>query len=144
MDETDQRLMAALRRDGRASVSDLAAQMALSRATVRARIERMTARGEITGFTVLTRSDTDLAQVRGMMMLGIDGRQTERIMARLLGFPAVQTVHTTNGQWDLLVEIGARSLVEFDELLLAIRRVDGVVRTETSLLLSTRRASARL
>ena len=57
MDETDQRLIAELRRDGRAALSELAERLGLSRATVRARMERLAARGEIAGFTVLTRSD---------------------------------------------------------------------------------------
>ena len=144
LDDTDQRLIAALRRDGRAAVSDLAAHLGLSRATVRTRIERLIARGEISGFTVLTRGDATEAPVRGLMMLAIDGRMTDRIVARMLGLPQVQAVHTTNGQWDLIVELGARSLVDLDETILAIRRIEGVLRTETSLQLSTRRPSARL
>jgi len=144
LDETDQRLIAALRRDGRAAVSDLAGQLGLSRATVRARIERLVAKGEISGFTVLTRSDVAAAPVRGLMMLSIDGRGTERIVQRLLGLPQVQAVHTTNGQWDLIVEIGARSLPDLDETLLAIRRFEGVLRSETNLQLSSRKPSARL
>lgn len=144
LDDTDQRLIAALRRDGRAAVSDLAVHLGLSRATVRARIERLMARGEISGFTVLTRADAPEAPVRGMMMLAIDGRATERIVARMLGLPPVQAVHTTNGQWDLIVDLGARSLADLDETILAIRRIEGVLRTETNLQLSTRRPAARL
>ena len=144
LDDTDQRLIAALRRDGRASVSDLAAQLGLSRATVRTRIERLVARGEISGFTVLTRADVTASPVRGMMMLTVEGRATERVVQRLLGLPAVQAVHTTNGQWDLIVEIGTRSLPDLDETILHIRRIEGVQRTETNLQLSTKRPSARL
>ncbi|MEO0914509.1 MAG: AsnC family transcriptional regulator, partial [Pseudomonadota bacterium] len=47
MDEQDVRLVAALRRNGRASYSELAADLGLSRATVRARMDRMAARGDI-------------------------------------------------------------------------------------------------
>ena len=42
MDDTDQRLIAELRRDGRAALSDLADRLGLSRATVRSRMERLT------------------------------------------------------------------------------------------------------
>ncbi|WP_339108446.1 Lrp/AsnC family transcriptional regulator [Thioclava sp. GXIMD4216] len=139
LDDTDRRLIAALRRDGRAAVSDLATQLNLSRATVRSRIEKMISRGEITGFSVQTRSDAPQAAVRGVMLLEIDGRQTDQIVQNLLGLPLVQAVHTTNGQWDLLLEIGARNLQEFDDLLLIIRAFEGVRRSETSLLLGTRR-----
>ncbi|MFC2967681.1 Lrp/AsnC family transcriptional regulator [Acidimangrovimonas pyrenivorans] len=143
MDDTDQRLIAALRRDGRASLSDLAAELGIARATVRARMERLAAAGEIIGFTVQTRSDVGTAPVRALMMIGIEGRWAERISARLSGLPAVRAVHSTNGKWDLIAEIGAATLEELDAVLAQIRRFDGVMTSETSLLLTTRRAGRR-
>ncbi len=53
--------------------------------------------------------------------------------------PAVESVHTTNGKWDLIVEIGTESLVEFDEILRRIRLLDGVASSETNLLLASRK-----
>ena len=143
MDDGDQRLLAELRRDGRATLSELAERLGLSRATVRARMERLTAKGEIAGFTVLTRSDATQAPVRGLMMIGIEGRGTEKITARLTGIPAVQAVHSTNGKWDLVAELGAQTLQELDEVLGTIRKLEGVVTSETNLLLTTRRAGRR-
>lgn len=143
MDDVDQRLLAELRRDGRASLSDLAERLDVSRATVRARMERLTARGEIAGFTVLTRSDVTAAPVRGLMMIGIEGRGTEKVMARLTGIPAVLAVHSTNGKWDLVAELGAQTLQELDDVLRIIRKQEGVVSSETNLLLSTRKAGRR-
>lgn len=143
LDEHDEKLIAALRRDGRASLSELAAGLGLSRATVRARMERLAARGEIAGFTVLTRADVTAAPVRGLMMIGIEGRGTDRIAARLLGMPAVMALHSTNGKWDLIAELGTPTLEELDAALAQIRRLEGVATSETSLLLSTRRAGRR-
>ena len=143
MDETDQRLIAELRRDGRAALSDLATRRDLSRATVRARMERLAARGEIAGFTVLTRSDVTAAPVRGLMMIGIEGRGTDRILSRLSGLPAVQAEQTTNGKWDLIAEIGATTLTELDDVLARIRTFEGVTTSETNLLLTTRKAGRR-
>jgi len=138
MDDTDQKLIATLRRDSRAPLSSLAAELGLSRTTVRSRIERLIERGEILGFTLRLKSDIAQAPVRGMMMLGIEGRGAEKIMHRLLGIAAVQAVHSTNGKWDLIAEIGTDTLEELDKVLFAIRRIDGVMRSETNLLLSTR------
>lgn len=143
LDEQDERLIAALRRDGRASVSELAARLGLSRATVRARMDRLATRGEIVGFTVLTRGDVTAAPVRGLMMIGIEGRGTDRIAARLSGMPAVQALHSTNGKWDLIAELGTGTLEELDAALAQIRRLDGVATSETSLLLTTRRPGSR-
>ncbi len=143
MDDTDIRLIGELRRDGRAALSDLANRLGLSRTTVRARMERLAARGEIAGFSVLTRADVTAAPVRGLMLIGIEGRGAERIMARLSGLPQVMAVHSTNGRWDLIAELGAQTLQELDEVIFRIREVEGVMSSETNLLLSTRKAGRR-
>ena len=140
MDNTDERLIAALRHDARAALSDLAARLDLSRTTVRARIARLRERGEIIGFTVVTRADVVPDAVRGMMMIGIEGRGAERITRQLTTMAEVRAVHATNGRWDVIVEIGTATLEEFDEVLARIRRLDGVVASETSLLLKTRKS----
>ncbi len=143
LDEVDQRLIAELRRDGRAALSDLAERLGLARGTVRSRMERLVARGEIAGFTVLTRGDVTAAPVRGLMMIGIEGRGGEKVMARLQGIPAVMAVHSTNGKWDLIAELATQTLLELDEVIHRIRSIDGVMTSETNLLLSTRRAGRR-
>lgn len=143
LDEVDQRLIAELRRDGRASLSELADRLGLSRATVRSRMERLAARGEIAGFTVLTRSDVTESPVRGLMMIGIEGRGGEKVMARLAGIPAVMAVHSTNGKWDLIAELATQTLLDLDEVIHRIRAMDGVVTSETNLLLSTRKAGRK-
>ncbi len=139
MDDIDQHILSALRRDGRASHSEIAGALNLSRATVRARIDRMVARGDIAGFTVLTRADVTQAPVRGLMLIGIEGRGADRITRRLLGMAEVQAVHSTNGRWDIVAEIGTETLAELDEVIARIRRIEGVTTSETNLLLSTHR-----
>ena len=143
MDEVDHQLIAALRRDGRASLSDLAAGLGMARATIRARLARLSQSGEIAGFTVLTRAEPAGAAVRGMMMIGIEGRGTDRILVRMAGLPAVHVIHTTTGRWDVIAEIGTATLEEFDAVLAQIRRFEGVTTSETSLFLTSRRAGRR-
>jgi len=143
MDDTDLALIAELRRDGRASLSYLAERLGVARATVRARMERLQTSGEIAGFSVLTRGDVTALPVRALMMIGIEGRGTEKTMARLTGIPAVQAVHSTNGRWDLIAEIGTATLQDLDDVMFRVREIDGVVASETNLLLSTRRAAPR-
>lgn len=143
MDDSDHLLIAELRRDGRASLSDLAARLGMSRATVRVRLEKLQTRGEIAGFTVLTRGDVSASPVRALMMIGIEGRGAEKIMARLTGIPAVQAVHSTNGKWDLIAELGSATLLELDDVINRVRNLDGVMTSETNLLLSTRKAGRR-
>ena len=139
MDEMDRRLIKALQRDGRASVSELSGDLGVTRATVKARLDNLRSSGEIAGFSVVTRTDIAAHGVRGLMMLGIEGRGTERVMRALGGMLEVQAVHSTNGTWDLIVEIGTANLESFDAALTAIRTFEGVTRSETSLLLTSRR-----
>lgn len=139
MDELDSRLINALHRDARASLSELAELLGVTRTTVRSRLQRLKQSGEIVGFTVVTRQGVSESPVRGLMMLEIEGRGTERIRSRIAAMREVGAVHSTNGSWDLIVEIGTDTLVQFDEVLFTIRRMEGVTRSETNLLLSTRK-----
>ncbi len=138
MDDLDRRLVALLRRDARAPLSSLAAALGVARATVRARIERLLARGDILGFTVTLKEDVAQSPVRGLMMLAVEGRAAERLIHRLTGWPEVGAVHATHGKWDLVVEIGTDTLESLDRVLTEIRREGGVATSETNLLLSTR------
>lgn len=145
LDDLDTRLITLLRHDARRSVSDLAIALGVSRATVRARMERLEASGRILGYTVILRADTVDLPVRGIMMIEIEGRVTDRVINALGGFPEVSEIHTTNGRWDLIVELGAASLAEFDAVLRRIRLVPGITASETNLLLATPRSTrARL
>ena len=134
--------MSALRHDARASLSDLAASLGVSRTTVRGRIERLRNAGEIVGFTVVLKGDVARDPVRGLMMLGIEGRGTQRILRQLSGMSAVRSIHTTNGRWDVIIEIGTETLEQLDTTLADIRRLDGIAQSETNLLLSTRKSSS--
>ena len=49
-------------------------------------------------------------------------------------------MHSTNGRWDVIAEIGTKSLEDFDHTLAKIRRIEGITSSETSLLLATRKA----
>ena len=140
MDSIDQKLIGLLRQNGRASYAELSLDMAMSRATIRARLDKLTGSGEIIGYTVIVKSDIAEQPVRALMMIGIEGRGTERIVSRLSGIAPVLAVHTTNGKWDLVVEIGTDTLAALDAVLAQIRRFDGVSSSETSILLATRKA----
>lgn len=145
MDSLDRRLISLLRHDGRLSVSDLAVELGTTRATVRARLDRLRLSGEIIGFTVILRSDAIDLPVRGIMLIEIAGQVTDAVIKALSGFPEISAVHTTNGKWDLVVELGTSDLIEFDTVLRQIRLVPGITASETSLLLATPRSvKARL
>ncbi|MGB0960367.1 MAG: Lrp/AsnC family transcriptional regulator [Halocynthiibacter sp.] len=140
MDNFDTQLIRHLKKDGRASISELAARTGLARATVRARIDALLKHGDIARFTIETGADIAKAPVRGLMMLGLEGRGMDRVQHALSRFSEVEAIHNTNGKWDLIVELGTDTLEHFDQVLADIRKIDSVTTSETNLLLSTRRA----
>ena len=139
LDDTDRRLIALLRGDARLPIAKLASQAGISRATATARLEKLRREGIIAGFTVVLQSNVDTEGVRAITMIEIDGRQEENVTRRLMGMPEVRQLHTTNGRWDVVAEIEAANISALDDLLRAIRQVDGIANTDTSILLKARK-----
>jgi len=136
-DDLDRQLIAILREDGRAPLSKLATILGISRATVQARLDRLLATGAVLGFTIRARQDPKDGHIRAIMLIEVQGRSTTKIIKLLRGFPQIYALHTTNGSWDLVAEICVDNLHEFDRILREIRTIDGVLNSETSILLST-------
>jgi DNA-binding Lrp family transcriptional regulator len=139
LDDTDRRLLELLRNDARRPASSLAATLGVSRGTVQNRIARLMREGVVQGFTVRLGPEADQGAgvVRAISTIEIRGRSAAGVLKALKGFPEVRALHTTNGRWDLVVELAAESLEAFDRALNRIRLLDGVANTETSILLST-------
>lgn len=136
-DTLDRALITHLRADGRASLSKLATVLGVARGTVQNRLERLLETGTLLGFTARVRDDYDVNAVHAVMMIEVVGKSTTQVIRKLRGLPEVHTLHTTNGNWDLVANIRAGSLAEFDRVLREVRMIDGVANSETSLLLSS-------
>lgn len=137
LDELDRALIGILRKDGRAALSKIAALLSVSRATVQSRLDRLIESGAVLGFTVRVRQDEDGSAVRAIMSIEVAGKSTMAVIRKLRGLPEVKSLHTTNGAWDLIAEIRADSLPDFDRVLLFVRETEGVASSETSILLSS-------
>ena len=137
LDAVDHRLIALLRDNARTSVARLAEALGVSRGTVQNRIDRLVAGGVLLGFTVRTAPEAAAHRVRAVTMIAVEGERSEAILHTLRGFPEVRALHTTNGRWDIVAELGTDTLATFDEVLRRIRLIKGVASSETSLLLST-------
>jgi DNA-binding Lrp family transcriptional regulator len=141
LDEIDRRLITSLRSNARRSLSDLGLELGLSRATVRARLDRLEKSREILGYSVVVKADADTGAVRGVMLIEIEGRSTDTVIRALSGFPEITAIHTTNGRWDLIVELRAADLAALDTVLRHIRLLPSIRTSETNLLLSTQRSA---
>lgn len=136
-DRLDRELISLLRSDGRAPLSKLADILKVSRGTVQNRLDRLMESGTLHGFTVRVREDYDHDAIRAFMTIEVVGKSTSQVIKRLRGLPELQALHTTNGAWDLVAEIQTTSLSEFDRVLREVRMIDGILNSETSILLSS-------
>ncbi|CAH1649924.1 DNA-binding Lrp family transcriptional regulator [Hyphomicrobiales bacterium] len=136
-DDLDRQLIAALREDGRAPISKLATILGISRATVQSRLDRLLESGAVLGFTIRSRQDYDANTIRAIMLIEVTGRSTTAVIKQLRGLPELHSLHTTNGAWDLVAEIRASSLSDFDRVLREVRTINGILNSETSILLSS-------
>jgi DNA-binding Lrp family transcriptional regulator len=135
LDDLDRRLIAELRTNGREPVASLAKTLGVTRATVNNRLARLVASGTVLGFTVRIREEAETDVIRAITLIEVEGRSTDDVIRKLRGFPELQALHSTNGGWDLVADLRASTLTEFDRLLGRIRSIEGVVNSETSILL---------
>lgn len=143
MNNIDTQLIAQLHHNARTSVATLAARLGVSRGTITNRIRKLEDSGVIVGYTVRLRPETELGGLTTWMSIAIEGNDTRRITASLLGEPGVASLHSTNGRWDLLVELQVGSLVELAHTLERIRLIKGISNSETSIHLETIKAPLR-
>ncbi|MEK1892434.1 MAG: Lrp/AsnC family transcriptional regulator [Rhizobium sp.] len=136
-DNLDRRIIGHLRADGRASLTKLSHALGVARGTVQNRLDRLIETGTLLGFTVRVREDYDLSAVHAVMMIEVVGKSTTQVIRKLRGLTEISALHTTNGNWDLVANIRAASLADFDRVLREVRMIDGVANSETSLLLSS-------
>ncbi len=136
-DAIDKELVSILRTDGRASISTLAKLLHVSRGTVQNRLDRLVDSGAILGFTIRAHDALETDVVKAMMLIEVVGKSTTQVINKLRGIPQIEKMHTTNGAWDLVAEIRTSNLMEFDLVLRDIRTIDGVLNSETSILLSS-------
>ena len=137
MDDTDRQLIGLLRNDARTSVASLAKSLRVSRGTVQNRMARLAANGTIVGYTVRLKPDVEEQRIHAYMTVAVEGNQLDAVIKALRGEPAVTSLYSTNGRWDIVAELRAESLEGFDRVLGRIRLIEGISQTETSLLLST-------
>ncbi|APR70962.1 MULTISPECIES: Lrp/AsnC family transcriptional regulator [Acinetobacter] len=137
MNNIDHIILGLLKDNARMSITDLAAKARVSRATVQKRIEYMESTGVITGYTIRFRPNAERNVIRAWMSIMVEGTKAQAVIRELRLESAVERLHTTNGKWDILVELESDSLINFDKALERIRNISGIYNSETSILLST-------
>jgi DNA-binding Lrp family transcriptional regulator len=139
MDELDRSLISLLRANARMNIADLSHKLGVSRGTVTNRLRKLEDTQVIVGYTLRLKPDAEPERIRAWMGVLVEGNQSRQVIASLLGEPGVSSLHDTNGRWDLLAELEARSMAELSQVLERIRLISGIRSTETSIHLTTYR-----
>jgi DNA-binding Lrp family transcriptional regulator len=138
MDAIDEKLLLALRENARASTAKLARLVGRSRTSVQTRIERLEKDGVIVGYGVRLAPEHDLGAVRAHVMIKVGPKEARAVTAALRGIPQVRVLHSVSGDMDLIAVAATASVAEMDGVIDRIGALDGVERTTSSILLSTK------
>lgn len=137
LDDIDQRIVAALRDDGRASFAEVGALVGLSAPAVKRRVDRLRANGVISGFAAIVEPAALGWSTEAYVELYCQGKTTPAVIgAAVLRHPEVIDACTVSGEADALIHVVAADMRHFEEVLERIGAEKFVVRTKSVLVLS--------
>ena len=138
MDETDRRIVALLRENARRSFKDIGKHVHLSAPAVKRRVDRLEADGVIRGYSASIDPAASGMHAEAFVDLFCDGRMPgEAIKRAVEKEPAVVSAHTVAGGASAMLHLMAEDTRALELALERIRKVDGVDRTVTEVVLST-------
>lgn len=136
--DADRSLIALLRDNARASTAELARRLGVSRTTVQSRLERLEKSGVIAGYSVKLSPDYERNLVRAHILVTALPKLSASVEAVLRRIPEVRTLHSVSGNFDMIIIVEAPSVRDLNSLIDRIGALEGVERTLSSIILSTR------
>ncbi|EWC63450.1 AsnC-family transcriptional regulator [Actinokineospora spheciospongiae] len=139
MDTVDRRIIAALRTNGRLTYADLGRQVGLSASAVHERVGKLEAAGVITGYHAVV--DPMTVGLGVTALVGIhptDTADDEDVAAALAELPEVESCYRVAGDEAFVVKVRVATVDELERSLGRLRRINGVARTRSTVVLSTR------
>ena len=134
----DEKLLAMLRTNARASVSDLARALDLSRSTVQSRMQKLEESGVIKGYSVEYGDAYLSSMVSAHVSIKVKQKLTTKTNIELKHIDAITDLYAISGEYDLIAVVQAQSLEKLSHLLDDIGNLDGVERTTSSVILETK------
>lgn len=138
LSETDQHLLSLLRENARASTAQIARRLGLSRTTVQSRIERLEREGVIAGYTVRVSDEFERGFVRAHILIAVQPKQMTSVVNALRAMPELRSLHSVSGGHDLIAVAAVPAVGDMDLLTDRIGGIEGVARTTSSIVLSTK------
>jgi DNA-binding Lrp family transcriptional regulator len=143
LDDTDRRIVEALRADGRMSMRALADLVHISRASAYARVARLERDGVITGYAAQVDPVRYGYALSAYAYLDIAQRSWKTVRSAALSVPGVDHVALVSGEHDILVRIRARDATELRDVVLTRLQDIPEVRSTQTMLIFEEAAPAR-
>lgn len=136
--DAEARLINHLKQDVRASISELARKLNISRATVQARIAKLEKLGVIKAYTLELGKDYLQAFITAHVLIAVQQKLSSQVTAELLRIEQVSQIHAISGDYDVIAVIQAKNTEMLSHILDDIAMLDGVERTNSSVILETK------
>ena len=130
LDEIDRRILEILKRDARMPFTDIGRELAISDATVHIRVKRMMDEGIIKKYTVEVDEVAFGRRISGFVLMNVKSGALEEVSKQLAENERISGVYEVHGPNDLIMKIGASDLDEMRDLILEIRKIPNVVKSE--------------
>ncbi|MCW4001216.1 MAG: Lrp/AsnC family transcriptional regulator [Candidatus Bathyarchaeota archaeon] len=133
MDEKDRQIIKILKNDARAGYGEVGSQIGLSEGAVRKRIKTLTDQGIIRKFTL----NVGLAEgAQAITLLETNpSYPTVEVSKKIQQMPNVETIYEVTGEYDIVAVITGMSVTEVNDAIEKIRRVEGIMKTNTMIVL---------
>ena len=137
LDETDERILAELANDARATYAEIGERVNLSAPAVKRRVDRLLDNGVIRGFTtVVDRSALGWNTEAYVQVFRHGTIAPEHLRAAWIGIPEVISAATVTGTADAILHVIARDMRHLEEALERIRSAADVERSESIVVLT--------
>ena len=134
-DKIDEKIIDFLRNDSRESFVDIGKKLKLSESAVRRRVRNMVDSGTIKKFTVEV---GDKNTTSAIVLISVDSTiDTSKVSVKLTKLEGVKTVYEITGQYDITAIISAPNIAEINNSIDALRKIPGVIDTNTVIILRT-------
>ena len=138
LDAIDQRIVALMREDARRSFSDIGSRVSLSAPAVKRRVDRLERDGVIKGYTAAVDHAAFGWNAHAFVELFCEGRMSgAEVRSAVMAHPEVEAAYTVAGAPSAIVHVRAEDNKHLEQALERIRETDGVLRTQTQVVLST-------
>jgi len=135
IDQIDCKIIELLQQDGRLSNSAIARDLGISEATARTRLKRLLNEGFIQIVAVSNPIKLGF-EVTGIIGISVDSKKLDTVAEELNKLVPVWYVVKTTGSVDIYTEFVVKSIDELNDLIYnKINKIDGVIRTDTSIIL---------